>query len=60
MGIGAIGLHEPESVAVVGEDDPLAIGGKFGSVERADSVGDLLQVVPVHADGVDLKIARVA
>ena len=60
MGVGTIGLHEPESIAVVGEDDPFAVRRKFGGIERADSVGQLLQVVSEDIDGINFVIASVS
>ena len=33
MSIGTVGVHKPESIAVVGEDDPFSAGGKFGGIK---------------------------
>ena len=55
MRVASIWIHDPKSIPIIGENEPLSIWGKLRRVQRTNLIRQALQPIPVDVDGVNLE-----
>src|SRR5690242_13588164 len=56
MRIASTGVHHPEPIAIIGEDDPFSVRRELGRIKRANLICQPLQSVPIDVDRVNFEV----